>query len=420
MNLGRDVRFFLNRIKEKLWVRPLVICLVSVMVAFLAGKADDIGIAANLPEISYESVRELLSILSSSMLVIAVFAVGSMISAYTSASNSATPRAFNVIIADDVSQNALSTFIGAFIYGNVALVALLNGYYERAGRFTLFVLTVIVFAFVIVSFVRWVDRIARLGRLGNTVDKIEKTTANALSMHARHPTLDCQEYSGDASGEPFFSNKLGYIQRVSVSTLQEVASQGEAKIYVSTLPGIFVLPDKPLLHVDADNATELLEKYGERLQSAFTIGSERTFDEDPRFGLCVLSEIASRALSPAMNDPGTAFSIIGAMVRLLDNWSRERDNNEPRITRDAVYMKAVAIDEMFSDAFIAITRDGAGMMEVQVHLQKALRALSRHERTREAAVKHARLARRYAESELKLDEEKDWLQSECAWLENQS
>lgn len=420
MNLGRDIRFVLNRINEKLWVRPLVICLVSVVVAFLAGKADDIEIAANLPEISFESVRELLSILSSSMLVIAVFAVGSMISAYTSASNSATPRAFNVIVADDVSQNALSTFIGAFIYGNVALVALLNGYYERAGRFTLFVLTVIVFAFVIVSFVRWVDRIARLGRLGNTIEKIEKTTEKALSMHARHPTLDCQEYTGDAHGEPFYSNKLGYIQRVNVATLQEIASQTEGKIYISTLPGIFVLPDKPLLRMDANNATELLEKYGERLQSAFTIGSERTFDEDPRFGLCVLSEIASRALSSAVNDPGTAFRIIGTMVRLLDNWSRERDRNEPEIKRDSVYIKAVAVDEMFSDAFIAITRDGAGTMEVQVHLQKALRALSRNERTRETAVKHARLARRYAESELKLDEEKEWLQSECAWLEKQS
>ena len=106
-----------------------------------------------------------------------------------------------MIIADDVSQNALSTFIGAFIYGNVALVALLNGYYQSAGRFTLFVLTVIVFAFVIISFVRWVDRIARLGRLGNTIEKIENTTEKALSMHARHPTLDCNEYTDDARGE---------------------------------------------------------------------------------------------------------------------------------------------------------------------------------------------------------------------------
>lgn len=30
---------------------------------------------------------------------------------------------------------------------------------------------------------------------------------------------------------------------------------------------------------------------------AFTIGAERTFDQDPRFGLCVLAEIAVREMA---------------------------------------------------------------------------------------------------------------------------
>jgi uncharacterized membrane protein len=37
----------------------------------------------------------------------------------------------------------------------------------------------------------------------------------------------------------------------------------------------------------------------------------------PRFGLITLSEIASRALSPAVNDPGTAIQIISSHVRLF-------------------------------------------------------------------------------------------------------
>lgn len=54
-----------------------------------------------------------------------------------------------------------------------------------------------------------------------------------------------------------------------------------------------------------------------QIARAFLIGDERTFDDDPRFGLVVLSEIASRALSPAVNDPGTAIDIIGTFVRLF-------------------------------------------------------------------------------------------------------
>lgn len=104
------------------------------------------------PEVTSESIKMLLSTISSSMLVMAVFAVGSMLSAYQSASSAATPRAFTLVLADDVSQNALSTFIGAFIFSIVAQVALTDGYYGRAGRFALFVMTVFVFALVIFSF----------------------------------------------------------------------------------------------------------------------------------------------------------------------------------------------------------------------------------------------------------------------------
>ena len=42
----------------------------------------------------------------------------------------------------------------------------------------------------------------------------------------------------------------------------------------------------------------------EAIAATFVIGGSRVFDQDPRFGLLVLSEIASRALSPAVNDPG--------------------------------------------------------------------------------------------------------------------
>jgi uncharacterized membrane protein len=82
-----------------------------------------------LPEITKESTETLLKIMASSMLMMATFAVASMVAAYASASRSATPRSFPLIIGDDVSQNALSAFIGAFIYSVVALVALMNGLY---------------------------------------------------------------------------------------------------------------------------------------------------------------------------------------------------------------------------------------------------------------------------------------------------
>ncbi len=152
--MGDRLKFLLNRISERLWVRPLMMCVLSTTLVFLAKTMDTEEIGRLVPAITKESLESLLSIIAPSMLVVATFAVGSMVSAYASARNTATPRSFSLVIADDVSQNALSTFIGAFIYSIVALVALMNGYYEKAGRFALFVLTFIILVMVIVTFVR--------------------------------------------------------------------------------------------------------------------------------------------------------------------------------------------------------------------------------------------------------------------------
>lgn len=116
--------FYWNRIREKLWVKPLLMCLLSIAAAFLATLADQPGVREWMPKVSRESVETLLELVASTMLVIAMFSVGSMVAAYASASSSATPRSFPLVLADDTSQNALSTFIGVFIFSVVALIAL--------------------------------------------------------------------------------------------------------------------------------------------------------------------------------------------------------------------------------------------------------------------------------------------------------
>ena len=183
------LRFAMRRIRERLWIKPLLICIVSIIAVFGSKVSDNLSLARLAPDVSSESVESLLSIMAASMLAIATFAVASMVSAYSSASTTATPRSFPLVVADDVSQNALSTFVGAFIFSIVALMAMKNGYFEIAGRFTLFSVTVAVLGFVIFTFVRWTDRIARLGRLGATVEQVEAATSAAMRRRRQHPAL---------------------------------------------------------------------------------------------------------------------------------------------------------------------------------------------------------------------------------------
>jgi uncharacterized membrane protein len=56
---------------------------------------------------------------------------------------------------------------------------------------------------------------------------------------------------------------------------------------------------------------------GADVLGALTLGSERTFDQDPALALRVLADIALRALSPAINDPTTAVQALDAICDLL-------------------------------------------------------------------------------------------------------
>ena len=402
------LRFYINRFQEKLWVKPLFMGLLAIIGTFLAKAADYTSLKYMVPDIKAESIENLLNIMATSMLIIATFAVQSMVSAYASASQQATPRSFTLIVADDTTQNALSAFIGAFIFSIISLIAVQNSYYNTAGRFTLFTLTVLVFLIVIITFVRWVDRVARLGRMQNTIKKVEQATFKALKRRKAMPTL-CGTMIAPHVSERLsvFDDRIGYVQQINMDDLQAIAKESQAYIQVAALPGAMIVPGRPLAYV-ATTVGSPANIDTAKIAEAFLIGNDRTYDEDPRFGLVVLSEIASRALSPAVNDPGTAIDVIGAQVRLLTEWSKPLREKEQEPTKyDRVAVPALSLPDMFDDAFNPIARDGASMIEVVIRLQKALASLATisDPQMQEVASRHALSALQRAEQALDFPED---------------
>ena len=346
------------------------------MGALVATLADGTFLTDIAPDIKNESLDDLLSTLSNSMLVIAIFAVGSMISAFAAASSTATPRSFKLVVADDVSQNALSIYIGSFIFSIVASVAFKNGYYGKAGHFVLFILTLAVFLLVIITFIRWVERISKLGRLEHTIQKIEDITTKTFEKRIKvrrmggSPIIERED-----KGVPIYSDEIGYILHVNMDRLQEVATQLKVIITLNCMPGTFVAPDRVIAFVVSAHDKMPIEDR-ERLSKAFVIGKSRSYYADPRFGLIALGEIASRALSPGINDPGTALSIINSYVRLFHLWFKKNDNgpsDDVKYTR--IEVPEIEASDIFEDAFRPISRDGADNIEVMIRMQKALTSI---------------------------------------------
>ncbi|MDY0281518.1 MAG: DUF2254 domain-containing protein [Salinivirgaceae bacterium] len=401
--------FILKHFRERLWIKPLIVCVLSIAAVFLANLMDMTEIGRFLPEITKDSTETLLRIMAASMLMMATFAVASMVAAYASASSAATPRSFPLMIADDVSQNALSVFIGAFIYSVVAIVAMRNGLYMgRGSHFILFSLTIIVLAIVIFTFIRWVDNIARLGRLGHTITKVEAAAAEAIQKRKTAPRLGGVEALGPPDVGRAVFGAIGYVQRVNMAALQARAVQSQLSIVLAALPGTFCAPNRPVAWVTREAPGSVSDEDAEAIAAAFVIGDSRVFEQDPRFGLQVLSEIASRALSPAVNDPGTAIGVTGTLVRLFVQWNeRGKADDDSTVLFDRVAVPELSVADMFDDAFTGIARDGAGNVEVVVRLLKAFEALAvvGDAAMRDNALRHARLAVVRAENAMQIPDD---------------
>lgn len=402
------LRAFVLDLRQRLWARPLAACLLSVLGVGLAWALDAEWLMKDPPEVSADSIESLLSIMASSMLVIAIFAAGAMVSAYASASNNSSPRSFPLVLADDSSQNAYSIFVGAFIFGVVGLVAVENSSFDTVGRFVLFIETAVVFALVILTFVRWVDRIARLGRQGNTIDRAEQAAAGAIGRYCRQPLRGGIPATGlPAGARDLDADEVGYVCDIDLACLQDCAKQHQLVVEVMALPGAFMVPGRPLLRVaGADGG--LPGDVAGTLRSAFRIARCREFDNDPRFGLVVLSEIAGRALSPAVNDPGTAIDVTGRLVRIFVQWVRTvPEGSSPAYP--LVQVPELSLSDLVEDAFTAIARDGAGSIEVSCRLMKALQTLASlgNEELATAARAQARLALAHAENQMPLPAQLD-------------
>jgi uncharacterized membrane protein len=384
--------------------------------ALVAHQADGFGFSDLVPDIDKESIGGLLDTISATMLVISIFAVTSMLSAFSLASSTATPRSFKIIVTDDVSQNALSIFIGAFIFSIVATIALDNGYYGKTGRFILFLLTLLFFVVVILTFLWWVDRISRLGRMEQTIKQMEEVAGDSLSTYIKNPYLKALPSSGENhNGKAVYADTTGYVQHINLEVLQDFAEEQELQIQLNCLPGNFVHNNYIVAYVNTDAGLED-DQIRDSINSAILIGQSRLFDEDPRFGLISLSEIASRALSPGINDPGTAIQIIGSHERLFFLWHEaHEDSAENTVTYNRVAVPRIEMEDFFDDAFRPIARDGAANIEVMLRLQKAFRAIAtiKNAAIKEQAIKNSKEAFHRAENAMQYKSDLDSLEKQC-------
>lgn len=359
--------FLLDRLGRKLWLRAALYALFGVATAVAAALVRDWVPSEFANRFGGDSVEAILTILASSMLAVATFSLGAMVTAYTAVSQAATPRVAELVTSDESTQKSLSTFIGAFLYAIVGVTAINAHYYGPGGRAVVFVISLGVVGLVAYRLLTWVSRLSSLARLGHMIELVERETRDAMRQRLREPNLGGVE-GALPDGVEIDSDETGYVQNIDADHLQRVGEALDCDIEILAQPGKLVRRGEPLARTSVR-----LDEPGQ-VRSAFAIGATRSFDQDPRFGLVVLGEIAGKALSPAVNDPGTAVQVIATGLRLMEEWSHGPDEDGAERTR--LRVASISEADMLLDVFGSAIRYGAGDVVVAIRLRKALGSLA--------------------------------------------
>jgi uncharacterized membrane protein len=228
-----------------------------------------------------------------------------------------SPRLVMWIARDPVMSHAIGLFTATFLYAIAALVGV-----DRSGSGKVpFVSAWVVLGLLLASVVMFISLIQRIRLLQVTRMLIftgDQGRQVITTIYPSEKTLAAAPESDDFRALPRSQTLIHHgrprsMQAIDVATLVNLAKVAGGVIEIVTAVGDTLVELTPFLRVYG--AERPIDE--QKLRNGIAIGEERTFEQDPKYAIRLLVDIAIKALSPAINDPTTAVQALDQIEDLL-------------------------------------------------------------------------------------------------------
>jgi len=319
------VRHQQRHVQQPAWRVPSIYAACAIAAGLALPRLETRFLPHLISDISASAATAMYSSIASGMIALTAIVFSLTFVMVQFSATAYSPRLVLWLARDPLLSHALGVFMATFLYALAALA-----WVDRGGARVPFISYMTVLGLLLISigfFVALVHRIARLqvnrllaftGERGREViDALyppldsapTALAANRLDFAKKTPSQICSY-----RGRPLA------VQTIQVDALLYMAQQSGGVMEVLTAVGDTLLESTPIVHV-YDSRTFIDE---DLLRGAFQLGEERAFDQDPKYALRLLVDIAVKALSPAINDPTTAVQALDQIADLLLRLSRRR------------------------------------------------------------------------------------------------
>lgn len=355
--LNNTLKYIL-KLESKIAFYPALISLGGFLFAFLMYYFESIGVSSYLVEHApllvvndTETARSLLTTFIAGLISIMVFSFSLVMILLNQASSNFSPRVLPGLISNRRHQVILGIYNSSLLYCIFTLVAIEpNGNEYQLPGFS--VLLAIVFMTVCLgAFIYFIHSISQEIQVNNIMDRIfskaktrlEKLIDEERDLHIDFPdTSKWQELKVHASG---------YFQDLSFNNLIDIVKENNCKLEVLAVKGTYVLKGMPIVKY----SKPLDEGVVEQIKDSFHYSKSELIEDNYVLAFKQITEIALKAMSPGINDPGTAINAIDYLTDLFLLRMNKKDSslylndNEPVIS-----IKTVNFNELLFNVMAAL------------------------------------------------------------------
>jgi uncharacterized membrane protein len=307
----------------KAWFVPFLYAAGALLVSFSVPRLANNLLPGFVSTVSVNAAIGFYSAIASGMIALTAIVFSLTFVMVQFSATAYSPRLVLWIARDPVVSHSLGVFTATFLYALSALVWVDRG---GSGRVPLAGVWVVGFL-LIISVMMFIGLIQRVGMLQVNRMLIFTGDQGREVIENLYPPIDTlpSPVSAELPHSPCLQTLLHHgdprlVQAANISRLVDVASKFGCIVELMVTIGDAVQDSVPILRVYGA-ASAIPE---ETLRPTITFGSERTFEQDPKYAIRLLVDIAIKALSPAVNDPTTAVQALDQIEDLLIRLGRRR------------------------------------------------------------------------------------------------
>lgn len=312
-------RVTLEDLRATVWAGPAVAGVVSfVVAALLVRLRGDAGGVAELPWTGDRGAASaVLQVIAASVITATSLTFSLLVVALQLASQQFSPRLLREFARDRVIQVVLAVLLSAFVFALTTLLALDEARpMPHASIAVAFGMGLASMA----ALLAFLAHIIRALRVDTMMVAVHEATIAALRDDYRAydaPGLHAVDATTADGGHLVSATRSGYLQSVDVPALVAVAASADVFVRVGVRAGDHITRGTPVATWHPASPPHDGDLDEDALLACFDLGYERTLEQDAALGFRLLSDIAVKALSPAINDPATAAHAIGFLADLL-------------------------------------------------------------------------------------------------------